>query len=70
MLKRVFDDAREMSSLDGSIVVNVDDLVGIQEIVNTTFYEWWQNGEHEKDKFERVAVQQLMFKMCPRHVIF
>ena len=59
VVKRVFDEAREMSCLEGSIVfVNVDDLVGIQEVVDTTFYEWRQNGK-EMDKFERVAVQRL-----------
>ena len=58
-VERVFDEAREMSCLEGSIVfVNVDDLVGIQEVVDTTFYEWRQNGK-EMDKFERVAVQRL-----------
>ena len=75
VVNRIFDEAKEMSSLDGSIIfVDVDALVGVQETVDKTFYEWQDNGgkvNSEDDigtKFERVAVQRVQTVHVGQHL--
>ncbi|GMI55006.1 hypothetical protein ScalyP_jg11240, partial [Parmales sp. scaly parma] len=73
--KMIFDEAKEMSSLDGSIIfVDLDELVGVQETVDRTFYEWQDNGgkvnseDEIGTKFERVAVQRVQTVHVGQHL--